>query len=104
MDLKDSERLGGVTGVLEKIEEDGFNKSYADFDRRFWPKRTNSEHGKLAEEIKMANTLGAREELKTKYGIQYTCLLNLPYYYDAIQMSTIVDPLHNLYFSTASMF
>ena len=90
----------GCNRCFKKFEGDGFNKSYADFDRRSWPKRTNSEHRKQAEEIRMVNTLGAREELETKYGIRYTCLLELPYY-DAIRMSTIVDPLHNLYLGTA---
>lgn len=89
----------GCNRCFKNFEGDRFNKSYADFDRRSWPKCSNSEHRKQAEEIRKANTLGAREELETKYRIRYTCLLELPYY-DAIQMSTIVDPLHNLYLDT----
>ena len=85
----------GCNRCFNVFEGEGFNKSYADFNRASWPKRTNSEYHKQAEEIKKANTLGAREALETKYGIRYTSLLDLPYY-DAIRMSTIVDPLHNL--------
>lgn len=47
-----------------------------------------------------ASTLTRREELEKKYGCCYSCLLKLPYY-DAIQMSTIVDPLYNMYLGTA---
>jgi len=41
-----------------------------------------------------------RQTLERKYGVRYSSLLKLPYY-DAIRMSTIIDPLHNLYLGTA---
>lgn len=90
----------GCNKCFKEFEGEGFNKSYADFNRASWPKRTNREYRKQAEVIKKANTLGAREAIETKYGIRYTSLLDLPYY-DTIQMSTIVDALHNLYLGTA---
>ena len=46
------------------------------------------------------NTQTEREELEKKYGCRYSCLFKLPYY-DAVRMSTIVDPLHNMYLGTA---
>ena len=91
MDLKDLERLKNV----KKFEGEGFNKSYADFDRRSWPNHTNSEHQKQAEEIRKANTLEHEKSLRLNM-VFGTRLLNLPYY-DAIRMSTIVDQLHNFY-------
>ena len=90
----------GCNRCFKIFEGEGFSKSYADFNRASWPKRTNIEYRKQAEEVNNANTAGAREAIETKYGIRYTSLLNLPYY-DAIRMSTIVDPLHNLYLGTA---
>ena len=90
----------GCNRCFKAFEGNGFIKSYADFNRSSWPKRTNIEHRKQVEEIKKANTLRAREQLESKYGIRCTSLLDLPYY-DAIRMSTIVDPLHNLYLGTA---
>lgn len=49
-----------------------------------------------------ASTHTRREQLEKKYGCRYSCLFKLPYY-DAVRMSTIVDPLHNtmMYLGTA---
>ena len=75
-------------------------KCYADFNRNAWPNRNNEQHRNHIKEIMAATTLSAREELEKKYGCRYTSLLRLPYY-DAIRMSTIIDPLHNMFLGTA---
>ena len=90
----------GCNRCFKLFEGTGYRKSYADFDRNLWPKRTNSDHRQKAEEVKQATTLGERERLEKEYGLRYSSLLQLPYY-DAIKMSSIIDPLHNLFLGTA---
>lgn len=50
--------------------------------------------------IKQGTTFSERDRLEMKYGLRYSSLLQLPYY-DAIRMSSVIDPLHNLYLGTA---
>ncbi len=89
----------GCNRCFKLFDGSGFCKSYADFDRNLWPKRTNFDHRQKAEEVKKATTLGEKERLEIEYGLRYSSLLQLPYY-DAIRMSSIIDPLHNLYLGT----
>ena len=86
----------GCNRCFKPFEGAGFHKSYADFDRNLWPKHTNLEHRQRAEN---ATTLGEKERLEVEYGLRYSALLQLPYY-DAIRMSSIIDPLHNFYLGT----
>lgn len=90
----------GCSRCFHKFPGSFGEKNYADFKRNGWPKRNNNQHRKYVEEIMAASTHTRREELEKKYGCRYSCLLKLPYY-DAIRMSTIVDPLHNMYLGTA---
>ena len=89
----------GCNRCFKLFEGSGFHKSYADFDRNLWPKRTNLDHRQKAEEVKNATTWGEKESLEVEYGLRYSSLLKL-HYYDAIRMSSIIDPLHNLYLGT----
>ena len=80
----------GCNRCFKLFEGSGFHKSYADFDRNLWPKRTNLDHRQNAEEIKSATTLSEKESLEVKYGLRYSALLQLPYC-DAIRMSSVID-------------
>lgn len=90
----------GCNRCFKLFEGTGFHKSYADFDRNLWPKRTDPDHRQRAEEVKQATIFSERDRLEMKYGLRYSSLLQLPYY-DAIRMSSVIDPLHNLYLGTA---
>ena len=56
-------------------------------------------HRLQAEMVRKALTLTKREALATKYGVYYSCLLQLEYF-DAVRF-TAIDPLHNLFLGTA---
>lgn len=108
-DIPASKRLCGFRGFgssrgcnrcYKLFDGIGPHKNYADFDRNLWPKRTNVDHRSKAELIKKATTLGERDCLEVEYGLRYSSLLQLPYY-DAIRMSSVVDPLHNLFLGSA---
>ena len=49
--------------------------------------------------VRKAPTQSKQEELATKYGVYYSCLLQLEYF-DAIRF-TAIDPMHNLFLGTA---
>ena len=72
---------------------------YSGFDRENWPPRHNSSHRRHAEMVKKASTQTKHETLATKYGVYYSCLLELEYF-DAVKF-TAIDPMHNLFLGTA---
>ena len=72
---------------------------YSGFDRDLWPPRHNDIHRIHAEMVRKAQTQSKQEELATKYGVYYSCLLQLEYF-DAIRF-TAIDPMHNLFLGTA---
>ena len=61
--------------------------------------RHNSSHRVHAEMVQKASTQSKHEALATKYGAYYSCLLQLEYF-DAVRF-TVIDPMHNLFLSTA---
>ena len=61
--------------------------------------RHNSSHRVHAEMVQKASTQSKHEALATKYGVYYSCLLQLEYF-DAVRF-TVIDPMHNLFLSTA---
>ena len=72
---------------------------YSGFDRDTWPLRHISSHRRHAEMVRKASTQTKREKLATKYGVYYSCLLQLEYF-DAVKC-TAIDPMHNLFLGTA---
>ena len=72
---------------------------YSGFDGENWPPRHNSSHRRHAEMVKKASTQTKHETLATKYGVYYSCLLELEYF-DAVKF-TAIDPMHNLFLGTA---
>ena len=72
---------------------------YSGFDRDMWPPRHNSSHRMHAEMVRKASTRSKHEALATKYGVYYSCLLQLEYF-DAVRF-TAIDPMHNLFLGTA---
>ena len=68
---------------------------YSGFDRDSWPSRNIDSHRRHAEMVRKAPTQSKKEELATKYGVIYSCLLQLEYF-DAIRF-TAIDPMHNLF-------
>lgn len=71
---------------------------YSGFDRDLWPPRHNDSHRIHAEMVRKAPTQSKQEELATKYGVCYSCLLQLEYF-DAIRFR-VIDPMHNLFLGT----
>ena len=90
----------GCSRCSKEFSGSGFVRNYGEFNRSEWPCRSNQEHRRQVEELKKARTYKERDDIESKYGIRFSSLLKLPYY-DAIRMSSIVDPLHNLYLGTA---
>ena len=72
---------------------------YSGFDRDSWPPRNNSSHCVHAEMVRKASTQSRHEPLASKYGVYYSCLLQLEYF-DAVRF-TVIDPMHNLFLGTA---
>ena len=72
---------------------------YSGFDRDSWPPRHNSSHRVHAEMVRKASTQSKHEALATKYGVYYSCLLQLEYF-DAVRF-TVIDLMHNLFLGTA---
>ena len=72
---------------------------YSGFDRDLWRPRHNDSHRIHAEMVRNAPAQSKQEELATKYGVYYSCLLQLEYF-DAIRF-TAIDPMHNLFLGTA---
>ena len=89
----------GCSRCFLKFKGKGFIRSYADFDRDNWPKRTDKTHRQQVKKCSNAD-VKEKEKLEKEYGCRYTVLLDLPYY-DSIRMSSIVDPLHNMYLGSA---
>ena len=56
---------------------------YSGFDRDSWPPRHNKSHRVHAEMVRKASTQSKHEALATKYGVYYSCLLQLDYF-DAV--------------------
>ena len=77
----------------------GEKTDYSGFDRNMWPPRHNSSHRLHAEMVRKASTQTKHESLATKYGVYYSCLLQLEYF-DAVRF-TAIDPMHNLFLGTA---
>ena len=87
-DIPTSKKLCGFRGFgssrgcnrcFKLFEGSGFHKSYADFDRHMWPKRTDLDHRQKAEKVKNTKTSGEKERLEVEYGLRHS-LLQLPYY------------------------
>ena len=72
---------------------------YTNLNRALWEKRDNASHRLFAEKYKVSNTKVERVEIEKKYGVRYSCLLQLPYF-DAPRMC-VIDPMHNLLLGTA---
>ena len=77
----------------------GEKRDYSGFDRNTWPPRHNSSHRRHAEMVRKAPTKTKHELLATKYGVYYSCLLELEYF-DPVKF-TAIDPMHNLFLGTA---
>ena len=77
----------------------GEKRDCSGFDRDMWPPRHNDSHRMHAEMLRKASTKSKHEALATKYGIYYSCLLQLEYF-DAVRF-TAIDPMHNLFLGTA---
>ena len=77
----------------------GEKRDCSGFDRDMWPPRHNDSHRMHAEMVRKASTKSKHEALATKYGIYYSCLLQLEYF-DAVRF-TAIDPMHNLFLGTA---
>ena len=75
----------------------GFN--YSGYNMSLWSERTHAQHKVHAKAAHVATTPTAQKELKSKYGLQYSVLFELPYF-DAIHQH-IIDPMHNLYLGLA---
>ena len=69
------------------------------FDRNMWPPRHIGSHRLHAEMVRKVSTQTKHEALATKYGVYYSCLLQLEYF-DAVRF-TAIDPMHNLFLGTA---
>jgi hypothetical protein len=100
VDLEVLDQPVDVPVALKKFEVAGFTKDYSDFERAQWPKRTDSEHRRHVDVILQACSIKEKERLEAEYGCRPSSLLKLPCF-DCIRMSSIVDPLHNLYLGTA---
>ena len=50
---------------------------YSGFNRDSWPPRNIDSHRRHAEMVRKAPTQSKKEELATKYGVYYSCLLQL---------------------------
>ena len=77
----------------------GEKTDYSGFERDLWPPRHNRSHRIHAEMVRRASTQSKHDELAKKYGIYYSCLLQLEYF-DAVRFTSI-DPMHNLFLGTA---
>ena len=72
---------------------------YSNFNRESWELRTKLNHQQWCEKYLLCNTRAGQIEIERKYGIRYSCLVQLPYF-DCSRMC-IVDPMHNLLLGTA---
>ena len=77
----------------------GEKTDYSGFERDLWPPRHNHSHRIHAEMVSKVSTQSKHDELAKKYGICYSCLLQLEYF-DAVRFTSI-DPMHNLFLGTA---
>ncbi len=74
-------------------------RNYGGFNTAQWKPRTVSDHRKCVNKILKAQTKTAAEKLESECGYRYTVLLDLPYF-DTIKFH-VIDPMHNLFESTA---
>lgn len=74
-------------------------KTFGGFDRSHWLARNNDHHRKICGKIAKCPTKAEREAFEKKYGVRVSCLLDLDYF-DQVRM-TLIDPLQNLFLSTA---
>ena len=63
-----------------------------------WPPHHNSSHHVHAEMVRKDSTQSKHEALATKYGVYYSCLLQLEYF-DVVRF-TVIDLVHNLFLGT----
>ena len=77
----------------------GQKTDYSGFDRTQWPPRQNFIYRQHAAHVRRASTQTKHEKLAKKYGVYYSCLLQLEYF-DAVRF-TAIDPMHNLFLGTA---
>ncbi|MEW8546495.1 MAG: hypothetical protein AB2693_23505 [Candidatus Thiodiazotropha sp.] len=89
----------GCSKCLKEFPGQVGAKDYSGFEVENWEKRTMSRHTVAVKMVENAKTQTTKEQLESKYGVRYSCLLDLPYF-DPIRMS-IIDPMHNLYLGTA---
>lgn len=97
--MRSATRAGSEEG--RQFSQASFNEKtdYSGFDRDSWPPRHNSSHCAHAEMVRKASTQSRHEALASKYGVYYSCLLQLEYF-DAVRF-TVIDPMHNLFLGTA---
>ena len=76
----------------------GEKPDYSNFNKSSWKMCNEHSHNAQATLFQAATTLAAQKEIKRKYGVQYSILLELPYF-SAPQMC-IVDPMHCLLLGT----
>ena len=77
----------------------GEKTDYSGFERDLWPPCHNRSHRIHAEMVRKASTQSKHDELAKKYGVYYSCLLQLEYF-DAVRFTSI-DSMHNLFLGTA---
>ena len=74
----------------EKIDYGGFDRCQP---------RTDQEHRQKAAEISKQTSITKQHEMESKFGVRYTSLMDLQYYY-CIAFA-FIDPMHNLFLVTA---
>ena len=96
--LKDILPIMGVH-VVRNIFHVILEKDFSGFDQQNWPERELDNHRSVCNKLLQCTTNVQREKLQTQTGIEYSVLIELPYF-DPIRF-TIVDPMHNLFLGTA---
>ena len=72
---------------------------YSNFDKAMWTPRTNEQHCATAERLRKCNTQSQVHAIEQEFGVQYSVLLQLPYF-NPVRMC-VIDPMHNLLLGTA---
>ena len=109
-DIPASRKIGGFLGhqaelgctkCLTSFPRTHFSEkpNYGGYDRKSWQLRTNEDHRKSAEKVRLASTETAKTSLEHQTGARYSQLFRLEYY-DCIRF-LIIDPMHNLLLGTA---
>ena len=73
--------------------------AYSGYDCNSWITRDMSEHRKISTQYKNAHTASDREKIKKEYGINYSVLLELPYF-DIVGYH-VIDRMHNIFLGLA---